>query len=161
MIRATRTADRETPSRNALALAIDASGGMLPTVGRLEAETAWKDAHFGAAIAVSTDGGTLAVGADEEDGGAPGVGGDPADDSVADSGAVYLLGRDGGTFALEAYTKARKPGQGNAFGCAVSLSGDGNALAAGACLEDGGATPSGGEPAATGSTPRSGAVYLY
>jgi hypothetical protein len=117
--------------------------------------------RFGIAVASSADGSTLAVGADEEDGGAPGVGGDPADDSVADSGAIYQLKRSGETFALEAYVKAPRPGEGNAFGCAVSLSSDGNTLAAGAYLEDGGATQAAGQPSGTGSLADSGAVYLY
>jgi hypothetical protein len=117
--------------------------------------------RFGIAVASSADGTTLAVGADEEDGGTLGVGGDPGDDSVTDSGAVYLLRRSGETFALEAYVKARSPGQGDAFGCAVSLSGDGNTLVAGAYLEDGGGTEANGERTDDDSAPDSGAVYLY
>ncbi|WP_226864701.1 FG-GAP repeat protein [Microbulbifer taiwanensis] len=45
---------------------------------------------FGTDIAMSDDGGTLAVGALFEDSAATGIGGDQADDSLDNSGAVYI-----------------------------------------------------------------------
>jgi trimeric autotransporter adhesin len=45
---------------------------------------------FGISVALSADGSTLAVGAYGEDSSATGIGGDQADNSAAESGAVYL-----------------------------------------------------------------------
>jgi hypothetical protein len=46
--------------------------------------------EFGAAVALSADGGTLAVGAAGEDSSAVGLDGDRSDESAADAGAAYL-----------------------------------------------------------------------
>jgi len=46
--------------------------------------------HFGASLALSSDGQTLAVGADREGSAATGIGGAQGDDSAPDAGAVYL-----------------------------------------------------------------------
>jgi len=46
--------------------------------------------EFGYVSALSGDGNTLTVGARREDGNAVGIGGDQNDNSVTDSGAVYL-----------------------------------------------------------------------
>ena len=45
---------------------------------------------FGRSVALSRDGNTLAVGAKAEDGAATGVGGNQNDNTVGDSGAVYI-----------------------------------------------------------------------
>ncbi|EHL24868.1 Integrin alpha beta-propellor repeat-containing protein, partial [Acidovorax sp. NO-1] len=45
---------------------------------------------FGTSVALSGDGNTLAVGAQGEDSNATGINGDPADNSAASSGAVYV-----------------------------------------------------------------------
>jgi trimeric autotransporter adhesin len=45
---------------------------------------------FGRAVALSSDGGTLAVGAYDECSAATGIGGDQNDNTRADSGAVYM-----------------------------------------------------------------------
>jgi hypothetical protein len=49
--------------------------------------------EFGSAVALSGDGRTLAIGAHGEDGGSAGVNGVDADNSAAESGAVYLFAR--------------------------------------------------------------------
>jgi hypothetical protein len=46
---------------------------------------------FGDSLALSGDGGVLAVGASKEGSAARGVGGDPGDNSAPASGAVYLF----------------------------------------------------------------------
>lgn len=46
--------------------------------------------EFGANLSLSRDGETLAIGASLESSGATGIGGDRSDDSVLESGAVYL-----------------------------------------------------------------------
>ena len=49
--------------------------------------------EFGSSVSISTDGSLIAIGAYLEDSGATGVGGDQSDNSVPDSGAVYLFRR--------------------------------------------------------------------
>ena len=49
--------------------------------------------EFGSSVSISTDGSLIAIGAYLEDRGATGVGGDQSDNSVPDSGAVYLFRR--------------------------------------------------------------------
>ena len=49
--------------------------------------------EFGNSVALSADGGTIAVGARGEDGGGRGVDGDPTDNSVDESGAVFVFTR--------------------------------------------------------------------
>jgi hypothetical protein len=47
--------------------------------------------EFGSAVALSTDGRIMAVGAHNEDSSARGIDGDQADSSADDSGAVYVF----------------------------------------------------------------------
>jgi hypothetical protein len=114
---------------------------------------------FGARVALNADdGNTLAAGVFYED---SADGNNPADDSAQDSGAVYVFTRDGSSnWAQQAYLKASNIGVGDLFGYAVSLSGDGNTLAAGALLEDGAGTGLDGDPANNGE-PGSGAAYVF
>jgi hypothetical protein len=49
--------------------------------------------EFGGSVALSRDGRTLAAGARGEDSGATGVNGNQADNSVDESGAVYVFTR--------------------------------------------------------------------
>jgi hypothetical protein len=49
--------------------------------------------EFGGSVALSRDGRTLAVGARGEDSAATGVNGNQADNSVDESGAVYVFAR--------------------------------------------------------------------
>ncbi|ACY13502.1 cadherin-like beta sandwich domain-containing protein [Haliangium ochraceum] len=114
--------------------------------------------RLGYSVAMSGD--ILAVGAINEDSGAGGVGGDQSDNSVSDSGAVYVFRRigTGSEWAQEAYVKASNPGTEDRFGWSVAASGD--ALAVGAALEASGATGVGGDQDDS-SAPASGAVYIF
>ena len=86
---------------------------------------------FGAAVAVSADGNTIAIGAH-------------GDSNVASaSGAVYIFACSAGAWSQQAYIKAANAGAGDRFGANVSLSADGNTLAVGAPNEDSSATNSG------------------
>ncbi|MFL2546804.1 MAG: integrin [Candidatus Rariloculaceae bacterium] len=49
--------------------------------------------EFGSSVSISTDGSLIAVGAYLEDSAATGLGGDQSDNSIPDSGAVYLFSR--------------------------------------------------------------------
>jgi len=116
---------------------------------------------FGASVALSGDGNTLAVSAVWEDSIGTGIGSDQADDNADDSGAVYVFVRDGaGTWSQQAYVKASNTEADDQFGTSVALSGDGNTLAVGAHGEDSNAMGIGGEQASN-SASDAGAVYVF
>jgi hypothetical protein len=92
---------------------------------------------FGYTIALSADGGTVAVGAPSEDSAAAGVGGDGADNSAAGAGAVYVFVRRADGWIQQAYLKPANTHAGMLFGYSVALSGDGARLAVGAFDERG------------------------
>jgi hypothetical protein len=123
----------------------------------IKASNAEKDDAFGTAVALSADGNTLAVGASLENSGMAGV---PGDNSILDSGAVYVFERVGGAWSQQGYLKAANPGLTDLFGDSLALSDDGNTLAAGAPLEDSNATKVGGDPA-DDTAPNAGAVYVF
>ena len=82
------------------------------------------DDQFGASVALSADGSTLAVGAVLEDSAATGVDGDDADNSAGNSGAVYVFARTGtgATWTPQAYVKASNTDSYDQFGASVALS---------------------------------------
>ena len=97
--------------------------------------------RFGAAVALSADGGTLAAGAPRDDSAAAGAyhpsdagfAAALADEGARSSGGAYVYRRSAsGRWALEAYVKAPVPRWPAQFGGAVALSADGRTLAAGA-----------------------------
>jgi hypothetical protein len=114
---------------------------------------------FGTAVSLSTDGNTLAVSTPNEDSAATDIDGDQADNSAADAGAVYVFTRSGSAWAQAAYVKATNTEQLDAFGWAVSCSGDGLTVAIGGFLEDGSGTGYGGNPSSN-ARDGSGAVYV-
>ncbi len=116
--------------------------------------------RFGDVLALSADGGTLAVGAWNEDSRAQGLNGIQNNNSSTFSGAVYVYVRDQGTWTQSAYVKASNSVGGHAFGRAVDLSGDGNVLVVGAEGESNGATGVNGNQTGSFSS-NSGAAYLY
>lgn len=122
---------------------------------------------FGSALALSADGTTLAVGANDEDSAARGVYPTPrADDGATDSGAVHVFTYRRGQpndaavgWTQSAYLKASNTGPGDRFGRALALSADGQTLAVGASHED---SPGAGVNAAQGDgVDSAGAVYLF
>ncbi|MGI9261988.1 MAG: hypothetical protein ACR2QR_08130, partial [Woeseiaceae bacterium] len=116
---------------------------------------------FGGAVDLSADGNTLAVAARLEDSAAIGIDGDHNDDSVLQSGAVYLYRFDGSAWAQQAYVKASNTGAGDQFGRGgVALSANGNALLVGAPFEESSATGFGGDQN-DDSADGSGAAYLF
>jgi trimeric autotransporter adhesin len=127
-----------------------ALGGAIAQSVYAKSSNSEADDFFGVAIAV--DGNTLVIGAPFEDGGAAGTGGDQNDDSLPDSGAVYIFRRTGAGWTQDAYLKAPVPHAGDGFGSDVVLSG--NTLAVAAPFE----TVS---VAGVGDLEMGGAVYVY
>ena len=133
--------------------------------------------EFGAALALSADGSTLAVGARREDSASTGtfVPGDMGYQTALNnfgainSGAVTVYRRSGSAWRVEAFIKAPKAGSRDEFGSALTLSEDSSTLAVGAPLEDsasiGAFTAPNGAGYQTalnnGDTPDSGAVTVY
>jgi len=126
----------------------------------LKASNAGVNDQFGHMVALSGDGNTLAVSAYFEGSRATGVNGSQEDDSMAQSGAVYVFTRAGGTWSQQAYLKASNTGEGDQFGFALALSGDGNTLAAGAIGEDSADSRIDGNQA-DDTANSAGAVYVF
>ena len=136
------------------------SGSLWSQQAYVKASNTNANDHFGGALALSSNGNTLAVGATGEDSAATGIGGNPNDNSVLFAGAVYVFTRGGTTWSQQAYVKASNTGASDYFGSAVALSGDGNTLAVGAYLESSTAIGVNGAQA-DDSAAGAGAVYLF
>lgn len=117
---------------------------MLDVIGYFKASNPGRADLFGYSVALSADGGTLAVGAIYESSGATGVDGDQTNDSEQLAGAVYVFARAGGTWAQQSYLKPSVAQTQGWFGYAVALSADGSTLAVGAPMRYGSAYESGG-----------------
>lgn len=133
---------------------------MNASIGYLKASNSQASDFFGGDVALSADGTTLAVAAPFEDGGEAGIDGDGADNSLTQSGAVYVYTRQGGQWTLQAYLKASNPDANDFFGAGISLSADGNTLAVGAYGEDSDAIGSNGNQLSN-AAPSAGAVYVF
>ena len=136
------------------------SGELWQQQAYIKASNTGEDDKFGIAVSLSADGNTLAVGTIREDSMATGINGNQDDNSSYDTGAVYVFVRYGELWQQQAYIKASNTWQEDSFGGAVSLSADGNTLAAGAVDEDSAATGINGDQN-NNSAPASGSVYLY
>jgi len=126
----------------------------------VKASNTGADDMFGISVALSADGTALAVGAPFEDSSTTGIGSTPDDGMASETGAVYFYALSAGTWSERAYVKATNTGNSDQFGTSVALSGDGNTLAVGAPLEDGGSTGIGATQDGNGAAD-AGAVYLY
>ena len=108
--------------------------------------------QFGQSVAL--DGDTLAVGAPEEWGGSTGVNGNQNDNTVPDSGAVYVFTLTANVWSQQAYIKASNTDRDDLFGTNLALSG--NTLAVGVPEE-----ASDGNDQANDLATDSGAVYVF
>ncbi len=140
----------------------DYTDGQWRQTGYLKAANAEASDSLGVAVGISADGRTLAATALDEDSATTGINSTPVPDRTADTstGAVYIFIKEDGAWSQQAYIKASNTGAYDQFGARLSLSGDGNALAVGAQLEDGGASGIGG-PQNDDSAQEAGAVYLF
>jgi hypothetical protein len=124
---------------------------MLDSIGYFKASNTEAGDYFGGQVALSADGSTLAVSAEGEDSSAEGVNGDQSDNSVTESGAVYVFRRVGRRWSQEAYIKSDLSFEFTQFGGAsplgfrqLGLSADGSVLAVGAPSDDRGSPPNSG-----------------
>ena len=105
---------------------------------------------YGEAVALSGDGNTMVVSAPAEESNASGINGDEHNDSLNNSGAVYVFERNGINWAQTAYIKANTSIEGEEFGGStteslqdstrsensVSISDNGNLIAIGTPKSD-------------------------
>ncbi|GAB3515377.1 integrin [Photobacterium alginatilyticum] len=111
-------------------------------------------------VSLSNDGSMLAATAHGEDSNAVGIDGEQGDNSMTDSGAVYVFARDDGVWSQQAYVKASNTQSRDYFGTAAEISAHGTTLAVAAFGEDSGATGIGGDQT-DNSIGYSGAVYVF
>jgi hypothetical protein len=134
------------------------------------AQTAYLKAHnaeagdsLGYDIAISQDGNTVVGGAGDEDCFSPGINPPGCDNDLkldSSTGAVYVFARNGNTWTEQAFIKSSHPSKEDWFGSRLNLSGDGNTLAVGAQLENGGSQGINGKQDDL-SAEDSGALYLF
>jgi len=143
--------------------------GALAQQAYVKASNPTEAAEFGHVVKLSADGNTMAVSAYFEPSAAKGINGNQADKSIPQAGAVYVFTRTGNRWAQQAYIKASNTGEagvgdnfgdGDQFGFALALSGDGNTIAVGANSEDSNATGINGNQA-DNSMISAGAVYVF
>jgi hypothetical protein len=140
--------------------AVNVAGTLTAAVGYIKASNTGANDFFGISVALSADGGTLAIGSAFESSAAVGLNGSQTDESAPASGAVYVFTRNAGIWSQQAYLKASNTETGDGFGYVVALSADGNTLAAGAPGEDSNAAAVNGNQA-DNSAPGGGAVYVF
>lgn len=127
----------------------------------VQAEVPWASNRFGAAVALSSDGSTLAVGTPGDSCPCAGIDAFHAGTTAPGSGSVYVLAR-GSSWTHQAYLKAGHVSTGAAFGTSLSLSADGNTLAVGAPYDGTDARGINGTVTGYWSTTRdSGAAFVF
>ncbi|MGF1865383.1 FG-GAP repeat protein [Enterovibrio norvegicus] len=129
-------------------------------IGYFKASNTGASDIYGATVALSDDGKTLAVGAKQEDSISPGINGDESNNSRANAGTVYLYRKTNTLWGKQAYIKPNVVGGGDLFGRSVALSSDGNTLAVTAPEESSNASGVNGD-ASNNSIGRSGAMYIF
>ena len=126
----------------------------------LKASNPGHENWFGARLALSGDGDSLAAGSQVENGAAKGINGNQKDQSAEDAGALYLFTRSAGTWSQKAYVKASNAEAYDEFGSSMALSRDGKLLVVGARGEASAAKGANGSQE-DNSAPGAGAVYVF
>lgn len=137
-------ADNSAPSAGAVYIFRNTAGTWAQEA-YVKASHASTGGQFGYALALSTDGSTLAVGAPSEAG---------------DTGAAYIFTRPAGAWVQQARLTASNAEADDRFGTAMALSADGSTFAVGAAFEDSGATTVNGDQA-DNSALTAGAAYVF
>jgi len=126
----------------------------------VKASNADANDDFGSAVALSSDGNTLLVGAIGESSNATGINGLQTDNTKEGVGAAYLFQRANNTWSQRTYLKPSSAAIGNEFGSSVALSDDTATLAISGSYERSGASGIGGNQADTSSAD-AGALWLF
>lgn len=101
-------------------------------VGTVQAAVPGALEHFGAAIALSADGSTLAVGSPQENNV---LTSNPQPALPTTAGGVYVFTRGAAGWVQQAHLHSSRPGVDSRFGSTVALSADGTTLAAGSAAD--------------------------
>jgi hypothetical protein len=152
--------DFRTDTSSGAAVVFVRDGSTWTEQALLKASNTGKGDWFGARIAISGDGNTVAVGAPLEDSVAKGINGKQDDESAQESGAVYVFTRSGTTWTQLAYVKASNTAAGDEFGSSIGLNRDGKLMAVTARSESSGARGVNGNQADR-SAPEAGAAYVF
>lgn len=104
---------------------------VLQAIGYFKAGNTDANDRFGSAVAISSDGTTLVIGAPGEASQRP-LASDPEDDTQPDAGAAYVFRRKETGWAQEAFLKGNTAGRGDRFGAAAAVSADGRRIVVGA-----------------------------
>jgi len=126
----------------------------------IKASNANTNDDFGSALALSSDGNALVVGAIGESANSTGINSNQSDNSKDGVGAAYLFNRSGSTWTQQSYIKPSAATLGNEFGTSIGLSADATTLAISGAFEQSNATGIGGDQTSTTSTD-AGALWLY
>lgn len=142
---------------------VDVAGNLAGAAGYVKASAQMQNGAFGARVAISGDGKTLAVGASGDGSNATGTTGapDPLNHNAPNSGAVYVFARSGSTWVQQAYIKASNHDAGDLFGDHVALSANGNVLAVSAVGEDGRSNGVANPDPVDNTAPNAGAAYVF
>jgi FG-GAP repeat len=109
-------------SPNGEAYVFERSGGMWKPTQVLKAPVPRRSDFYGWSVKLSET--SLAIGATGDASASRGTMGDPSDDQALYSGALYLLGRQSGSWQSSAFVKASNGDSGDAFGNVVGFAGD-------------------------------------
>ena len=127
------------------------SGNAWSQTAYLKASNLESKDYFGRSVALSDDGGTLIVGAYQEDSSS-----DLDDNAVNNSGAVYVFKKENDNWDEVAYLKADNAGVNDYFGESVAIGRNGSTLVVGARYED-----SDNSSTDDNSVSNAGAVYVF
>ena len=126
----------------------------------IKASHAEANDQFGHKLKLSGDGSYLAVSTIVEAGTSKGINGNQADNTTANTGAVYVFKRDAGSWTQTSYVKPSNTRGGDRFGADLGLSTDGGTMAVGGYRDPSNATGVNGNQN-DDSAPSAGAVYVY
>ncbi|MBK8592483.1 MAG: hypothetical protein IPN77_25885 [Sandaracinaceae bacterium] len=124
------------------------SGSTWQLEATFRASTLVSQDRFGASVALSYDGSTMVVGADNRDVGA------------FDAGVAFVFHHDGNAWVQQAVLNNPAPSTNDYVGTSITVSNDGDTFAVGGPTEDSSATGV-GAPVADNSSTDSGVVYVY
>ena len=131
-------------------------------ISLLSASTHHYMQNFGASLAFSSDGKTLAVGASYDKSNSTGINGSQTStNSEGDYGAVFIFKEEDDSWTQEAYIKPSNTHIKQKFGNSVALSSDGKTLAVGSYYENSRSSGINGDQNDLGNYIKAGAVYIF